>query len=251
MHDIRIGTSGWTYPEWRDAFYPRGLPRPKELEHLAARVNSVEVNGTFYSLRSPTDYHSWATRTPTDFVLSVKGPKHITHTKRLHDVQSDLTAFFTSGISELGAKQGPVLWQLPPWLPFEASRLTTFLTQLPPGRHAVEARHSTFDTPEFTDLLHSHNIATVLADSGGKYPVLDTPTADFIYIRLHGPGELYVGDYSEAALEGWAERVRGWAVERDVFVYFDNTMSGAAPYNAMALSERLGIQSTPIPNGLW
>ncbi|MET1072185.1 MAG: DUF72 domain-containing protein [Umezawaea sp.] len=251
MHDIRIGTSGWTYPEWRDAFYPKGLARTKELEHLAAHVNSVEINGTFYSLRTPANYHSWATRTPDDFVLSVKGPKQITHTKRLHDVEDDLTAFFTSGLTELGPKQGPVLWQLPPWLPFSPARLTTFLELLPPGRHAIEARHDSFDTPEFAELLRSHDVAVVLADSGGKFPVLDEPTADFAYVRLHGPGELYVGDYSESALDGWAERVRGWAVERDVFVYFDNTMSGAAPYNAMALSERLGTRSNAIPNALW
>ncbi|WNV83762.1 DUF72 domain-containing protein [Umezawaea sp. Da 62-37] len=251
MHDIRIGTSGWTYPEWRGAFYPEGLSQKRELEHLAARVNSVEINGTFYSLRTPANYRSWATRTPDDFVLSVKGPKLITHTKRLRDVDDDLAEFFASGISELGAKQGPILWQLPPSLPFHPARFTTFLDSLPPARHAIEARHDSFDTPEFAELLRSHNIATVLADSGGKFPVFDEVTADFAYVRLHGPGELYLGDYPSDALDGWVERVQEWAVERDVFVYFDNTMSGAAPYNAVDLSERLGILSNPIQNALW
>jgi uncharacterized protein YecE (DUF72 family) len=247
--DIRIGTSGWTYPEWRGAFYPKGLAQRQELEHLAARVNSLELNSTFYGLRQPSNYRSWAARTPTDFVLSVKAPKLITHDKRLRDVDDDLAEFFASGVHELGAKLGPVLWQLPPFLPFKPDRVTTFLDALPDDvRHAVEVRHPTFDSPDFLDLLRDRGIAAVVADSAGRFPILDEPTADFVYVRLHGAEELYVSDYGPGELDAWAARVGTWAEDRDVFVYFDNTMGGAAPYNAMSLAERVGSASSPMPN---
>jgi uncharacterized protein YecE (DUF72 family) len=241
--DIRIGTSGWTYPEWRDAFYPKGLAQKRELEHLAERVNSVEVNGTFYSLRQPSHYRSWAARTPDDFVLSVKGPKLITHTRRLRDVEHDLVEFFDSGVRELGTKLGPILWQLPPSLHFDHDRLAAFLDLLPPLRHAVEVRHRSFLRPEFLDLLRAHNTAVVIADSAGRFPVVDELTADFAYVRLHGATELYVSDYGPAELDQWAEAVRTWATDRDVYVYFDNTMGGAAPYNAISLADRVGSAS--------
>ncbi|HEX6344751.1 DUF72 domain-containing protein [Umezawaea sp.] len=249
MGDIRIGTSGWTYPEWRGAFYPRGLARGRELEHLAERVNSLELNSTFYGPRQPKHYRSWAARTPDDFVLAVKGPKTVTHDKRLRDVGDDLTAFFASGVHELGAKLGPVLWQLPPWLPFKPERVTAFLDALPRDvRHAVEVRHPSFADPEFLGLLRERGVAVVLADSAGRFPVLDELTADFAYLRLHGAGELYVSAYGPAELDRWAGEVRELAEDRDVFVYFDNTLSGAAPYNAMALADRVGSASSPMPN---
>lgn len=242
--DIRIGTSGWTYPEWRDAFYPKGLSRDRELEHLAERVNSLELNSTFYGLRQPKNYRSWADRTPDDFVLAVKGPKLITHDKRLRDVDQDLAEFHASGLDELGAKLGPVLWQLPPYLPFNPDRVTAFLDALPTDvRHAVEVRHPSFDSPAFLDLLRDRGIAVVLADSAGRFPVLDGLTADFAYLRLHGSSELYVSDYSPAELDAWATVVRTLAEDRDVYVYFDNTMGGAAPYNAISLADRVGSSS--------
>jgi uncharacterized protein YecE (DUF72 family) len=244
--DIRIGTSGWTYPEWRGSFYPRGLSRDRELEHLAARVNSLELNSTFYGLRQPNHYRSWAARTPDDFVLSVKAPKLITHEKRLRDVHDDLEEFFASGVHELGAKLGPVLWQLPPFLPFKPDRVTAFLDALPEDvRHAVEVRHPSFDSPEFLDLLRDRGIAAVVADTAGRFPAVDEPTTDFVYARLHGSAELYVSAYGPAELDAWATRVRTWAEDRDVFLYFDNTLGGAAPYDAMSLAERVGSDQVP------
>jgi uncharacterized protein YecE (DUF72 family) len=239
MGDTRIGTSGWAYPEWRNAFYPKGLPQKAELEHLAARVNSIELNGTFYSLRKPANYRSWAARTPADFVLSVKGPKMVTHTKRLHDVSAPLADFFASGPLTLGPKLGPILWQLPPSLPFDSDRMATFLSQLPPVRHAIEVRHPSYRDPVFYDQLRTRNVALVVADSAGKYPTIDEQTADFTYVRLHGADELYVSDYSPEALDTWAAKVRTWSTDRDVYVYFDNTMGGAAPHNAISLASRL------------
>jgi uncharacterized protein YecE (DUF72 family) len=248
MGEIRIGTSGWVYPEWRGGFYPKGLPQKEELAFLSRQVRSIEINGSFYSLRTPANYRSWSERTPDDFVFAVKGPKLVTHTKRLRDVGSALDAFFESGVRELGPKLGPILWQFPASLRFDPDVLEKFLGLLParPMRHAIEVRHPSFRDPAWFELLRAHDVAVVIADSAGAYPHLEDMTTDFVYVRLHGDDELYMSDYSDAALDRWAEKVLGWSSSHDVFVYFDNTMRGAAPVNAMALSERLG---SPTPSG--
>ncbi|MFE9748512.1 DUF72 domain-containing protein [Saccharothrix saharensis] len=239
--EIRIGTSGWRYPEWRGDFYPRGLQQRLELQFLSRRLNTVEINGSFYGLRKPTDYKSWFERTPEDFVFAVKGHREITHHKRLRDVGADVAEFFDSGVLDLGPKLGPVLWQLPPMLPWQPERLAAFLDLLPgpPVRHALEVRHPSWETPELLELLARHNVALVAAESAGRFPESRELTADFAYVRLHGDEELYVSAYSDPALDRWASRVRAWSAERDVFVYFDNTMRGAAPFNALTLAERL------------
>lgn len=240
--ETRIGTAGWRYPEWRGDFYPRGLQQRLELEFYSRKLNSVEINGSFYGLRKPSDYRTWAARTPADFLFAVKAHKIVTHDRRLRDVADDVAEFFDSGLLDLGPKLGPVLWQLPPWLPFKRARLTEFLELLPgpPVRHALEVRHPSFDIPELPELLREHGVALVLSDSPpGRFPVLDHDTADFRYVRLHGGAELYVSDYSPEALDGWAKRIREW--DTDVYVYFDNTMHGAAPHNALALAERLAV----------
>ncbi|MFE2751874.1 DUF72 domain-containing protein [Actinosynnema sp. NPDC059335] len=242
--EIRIGTSGWRYPEWRGGFYPRGLQQRLELQFLSRRLDTVEINGSFYGLRKPTDYKSWFERTPEGFVFAVKGHREITHLKRLRDVGKDVEEFFDSGVLDLGPKLGPVLWQLPPTLPSRLERLAGFLDLLPgpPVRHALEIRHPSWDTPELADLLSRHNVALVAAESAGRFPEPREPTADFVYARLHGDRELYVSAYSDPALDRWAARFREWSAERDVYVYFDNTMRGAAPFDALALAlaDRLG-----------
>ncbi|MCE6999827.1 DUF72 domain-containing protein [Saccharothrix sp. S26] len=239
--EIRIGTSGWHYPEWRGEFYPRGLQQRLELQFLSRRFDTVEINGSFYGLRKPTDYKSWFERTPEDFVFAVKGHREITHMKRLRDVGRDVAEFFDSGVLDLGLKLGPVLWQLPPTLPWRPERVAAFLELLPgpPVRHALEVRHPSWDTPELAELLARHNVALVVAESAGRFPEPRELTADFAYVRLHGDQELYVSGYSDAALDRWAGRVREWSAERDVYVYFDNTMRGAAPFDALALADRL------------
>ncbi|NUT46923.1 MAG: DUF72 domain-containing protein [Saccharothrix sp.] len=241
MGKIRIGTSGWRYPEWRGDFYPRGLQQRLELQFLSRRLDTVEINGSFYGLRKPADYGSWSARTPDDFVFAVKGHREITHTKRLRGVREDVSELFSSGVLDLGPKLGPVLWQLPPTLPWRPERLAEFLDLLPgpPVRHALEVRHSSWDTPELVELLQRHNVALVVAESAGRFPEPLELTADFVYARLHGDEELYVSAYSDEALDRWAARFREWSTTRDVFVYFDNTMGGAAPFDALALADRL------------
>ena len=234
---IRIGTSGWKYPEWRGDFYPKGLVQRRELEFLAERVDSIEINGTFYSLRRPEHYRSWASQVPADFVFAVKGIREVTHVRGLRDVGEAMRQFFESGVRELGAKLGPILWQLPTRATFDPAVVTEFLALLDPGlRHAIEVRHESFRDDAFYDLARRHNVAVVYSDGAGKWPLFDVTTADFSYIRLHGATELYISGYSDTELDGWAHRIEELAIGGDVYVYFDNTMQGRAPRDAMALS---------------
>lgn len=266
---VRIGISGWTYAPWRGDFYPRGLRQKDELSYAAARLTSIEVNGTFYALQRPASFRAWRDATPDDFVLAIKGGRFVTHLKRLVDVDTPLANFFASGLLALGPKLGPVLWQLPPNLPFDADVVDAFLARLPrstgqasrlarrhdervtgravltpdadrPLRHALEVRHESFKDPAFLDLARRHEVAVVVADAAGRFPEIDEVTSDFVYVRLHGHEELYSSGYSARALDEWAARIRDWAArDLDVYVYFDNDMKVRAPYDAMALIERL------------
>jgi uncharacterized protein YecE (DUF72 family) len=266
----RIGISGWRYTGWRGDFYPAGLPQRRELEYAAQRVTSIEINGSFYSLQRPTSYASWRAETPDDFVFAVKGGRFITHLKKLAGVETALANFFASGVLALGPKLGPLLWQLPPNLGYDESRLADFFAMLPrttaaaaelaaghdervegrawlttdadrPLRHALEVRHPTYENDRFLDLLREHQIAVVTADTAGKWPLFLEPTADHAYVRLHGDAELYTSGYSDEALDVWAARVGEWRDQgRDVVVYFDNDVKVHAPYDAQRLAERLG-----------
>jgi uncharacterized protein YecE (DUF72 family) len=273
-----IGVSGWRYPNWRGDFYPPGLPQRRELEYVASRMTSAEVNGSFYSLQRPTSYARWRDETPDDFVLALKGGRFITHMKRLRDVDAPLANFFASGPLALGHKLGPILWQLPEDLRFDPERLDAFLGLLPrttteaaalaarhdrklpatraltttdvdlPVRHALEFRSPTFVTEEALGLLRRHGVACVLADTAGRWPWVERVTAGFVYCRLHGDTELYASGYSDRALDAWADRCRGWAADGlDVHVYFDNDARGHAPHDAVRLLERLTASETPAP----
>ncbi|MBO9737773.1 DUF72 domain-containing protein [Xanthomonas axonopodis pv. begoniae] len=238
---IRIGISGWRYARWRGTFYPAGLAQRRELEYAAGCFPSVEINGSFYSLQRPDSFQRWHDETPEDFVFSVKGPRFITHMKRLRDCEQALANFFASGVLRLGAKLGPILWQLPPTLRFDAELLDAFLGSLPrdseaalararkrdtalmqgrsalaidrqrPIRHALEVRHDSFCDPACMRLLRRHNVAVVVADTAGKFPYLEDVSADFVYVRLHGDAQLYASGYSDAALDRWAARIAAWA----------------------------------------
>jgi uncharacterized protein YecE (DUF72 family) len=269
--DIRIGTSGWLYPPWRGVFYPAKLPHRKELAYLSSQLNSVEINGTFYSLQRPDSFRSWFAQTPDDFVFAVKGARFITHMKKLNDVETPLANFFASGVLALEHKIGPILWQLPPNLGFNPERLTAFFHALPrstgeaawlarrhddrltdrsvthavtdqPLRHALEVRHKSFETPAFTALLRENAIALVIADTAGRWPLIRETTTDLVYLRLHGDVELYTSGYTDEALDAWASEIRGWAgADLDVQVHFDNDVKVHAPYNAICLAEKLGV----------
>lgn len=259
-----IGLSGWKYPEWRGRFFPTGLVQKDELHYTASRVNSIEINSSFYRLQRESTYEGWAAQVPEDFLFAVKGWKEITHQRRLNNPAQYVQQFLNSGISGLGNRLGPVLWQLPPSLEFTPDRVKTFLECLPaelPGgvkaRYAIEARNETFGSETAIALLKEHNVALVMADTGGRYPQFDQVTADFVYVRLHGSPRMYYSNYSDAALESWARKIKTWnqpdasGVVRDVYFYFDNTAAGWAPYNAVKLISLVTGNPEPPSDALF
>jgi uncharacterized protein YecE (DUF72 family) len=258
---VRTGISGWRYAPWRGVFYPPGLPQRRELEFASRRLGSIEVNGSFYALQRPGSYQAWRAEVPPGFVFSVKGPRFVTHMKKLADVATPLANFFASGVLALGDGLGPLLWQLPPTLGYDADRLARFFDLLPrttaeaaalaehhderlddrawtttdadrPIRHVLEVRHASFETPEYPALLREHGVGLVVADTAGRWPYLEDVTADLVYVRLHGDAELYVSGYDDLALDRWADRVRAWA-------------AGGEPGDA----RRLGPPAEPAPAG--
>jgi uncharacterized protein YecE (DUF72 family) len=287
--DVRIGISGWRYPPWRGIFYPPRLAHRRELAFAARMLPTIEINGSFYSLQRPESYAEWHDETPAGFVFALKGSRYITHMLKLRNAQAPLANFFASGVLRLRDKLGPILWQFPPQLGFDAERFDAFFSLLPrdsgaalalarrhderldgrawleidrirPIRHAVEIRHPSFIDPAFIALLRRHRIALVVADTAGRWPLLEDLTADFVYVRLHGDKELYASGYDDAALDRWAARIAAWRdggqvddarlasprpgrkrVRRDVYCYFDNDVKVHAPYDAAHLAARLGV----------
>ena len=235
---IKVGISGWRYPGWRSVFYPKGLTQKNELSFASRKLSSIEINGTFYSMQRPELFASWDDETPDDFIFALKGPRFITHMKKLKEVRTPLANFFASGPLRLGKKLGPILWQLPPNFRFDAERIDAFLTMLPrdteaasalarrhddklksrawlkidtarPLRYAMEIRHESFRSVEFIALLRRHGVALACADSV-SWPLLMDVTADFVYCRLHGSEQLYASGYEDDALEIWARRAIAW-----------------------------------------
>jgi uncharacterized protein YecE (DUF72 family) len=276
MGEVRVGISGWRYRGWRGTFYPPGLVQRLELAYASERLRAIEINGSFYSLQRPSSYTTWRQQVPPGFLFAVKGGRFITHMKKLGGVETALANFFASGVLALGPTLGPVLWQLPPNLGFDASRFQAFFDLLPrstaaaavlagrhddklsddrvlaatdedrPIRHVLEVRHDSLATPAAMNLLERNQIGIVVADTAGRWPRIEQATSDLVYIRLHGAEELYVSGYTDAALDDWAAKVRRWADSgHDVHVYFDNDAKVHAPFDAIALADRLGLPSGP------
>jgi uncharacterized protein YecE (DUF72 family) len=237
-----IGTSGWSYRHWRGgAFYPKGLKQADELSFYAERFGSVEVNGTFYRLIAVDTFRQWCERTPADFVFACKGSRYLTHMKRLKDQGLGVRRLFER-LDALETRLGPVIFQLPDRFRPDCERLAGFLAALPAAhRYAFEFRDPAWFEPAVLELLARRNVALCLYDFAGRSAPLEV-TADFVYARLHGPGAAYQGSYSDAALAGWAKRIRGWARKGlDVYCYFDNDASAFAPQNALLLHELLTV----------
>lgn len=237
---IRIGTSGWAYKHWRKVFYPRGLRQRDELAYIAQQFNSIELNGSFYSLQRPDSYRAWYDQTPPAFVFALKGSRFISHNKKLRDVEMPLANFFASGVLLLKEKLGPIVWQLPERARFDADRLDRFFTLLPRDteaaaelasrhdervpadetwtrtdqrrvlRYALEPRSRDFVTRDCIDLLRRHRIALVAADSG-SWPLFEEVTTDFMYLRLHGSPFTYASEYTDDALKRWATAIHAWS----------------------------------------
>ncbi|MEA2038994.1 MAG: DUF72 domain-containing protein [Thermodesulfobacteriota bacterium] len=237
--NIRIGTSGWNYPHWREIFYPVECPKSKWLEYYTRHFDTVELNATFYGLPKPETFGKWKQRTPDDFLWAVKANRYITHTKRLKEPEESLGRFYKAAIS-LQEKLGPVLFQLPPSLSFDEQDFEVFCQSLNQSqRHALEIRHHSWISDRVFAILKNYNIAFCVADTAGRYPYHEVVTADFIYIRLHGSRKLYVSEYSEEELKTWAEKIAAWG--KDTYIYFDNDFEGYAVKNAKRLKEIIGL----------
>ncbi|MFM0056929.1 DUF72 domain-containing protein [Paraburkholderia phytofirmans] len=238
--DVRIGISGWRYKGWRDSFYPRGLKQADELQFASSLFQSIEINGTHYSLQSLDSWRHWYAETPADFVFSVKGARYLTHLLRFRDDSAQVASanFFAQGLLALNEKLGPILWQFPPSFRFEPAAMERFLRFLPRDtaaalalaqqhdervktpyvamdrkrrlRHAVEIRHASFMDPAFIELLRQYDTALVVSDSTEAWPLVEDVTADFVYIRLHGTESRYSGAYADEALDDWAARIDAW-----------------------------------------
>ena len=236
MASIRVGTAGWVYEPWRGTFYPQGLKQKEELSFAGRALTAIELNGTFYSNQKPESFQAWASQVPDDFVFPVKGHQRVTHILRLKNAKTAVANFLASGVLSLGARLGPLVWQLPPNMKFDAERLETFLAMLPRDpdaaarlasehddalksapftsttgisaiRHAIEARHESFADPAFIALLRQYGVAMVIADTA-DWPHQDL-SADFVYARLQGPPT--APSYSAADLDDWAARFRHFA----------------------------------------
>ncbi|MDB4917875.1 MAG: hypothetical protein JWM95_5519 [Gemmatimonadetes bacterium] len=265
-----VGISGYDYKPWHGVFYPAELARRRWLEYAAGRFNSIELNGTFYSLKSPTLFARWMSEVRSEeFVFAIKGSRFITHNLKLRNSTHALGNFFSSGILALGRMTGPFLWQLPATYAFDAERMETFMRMLPWSsregeqvaahhdhrirfepllhapedvvyRHAFEVRHESYFCDEFYDLLRANQCAFVVADTAGTFPYAEEVTSDFVYIRLHGSQQLYVSGYSDDELDTWATKIRRWLRSgRDVYVYFDNDAKVHAPFDAERLAKRM------------
>jgi uncharacterized protein YecE (DUF72 family) len=291
MSRIRIGISGWRYAGWRGVFYPPKLKQAEELGFASRAVQTVEINGSHYSLQSPDSYQAWFDAVPADFQFAVKGPRYLTHMLRFRGDKTDtaLANFFASGVFKLGAKLGPLLWQFPPTYQFDPVAFEAVLRMLPPDtdaaaalarkhddkvkapwvdpgrkrklRHAIEIRHASFCDPAFITLLRRYRAALVVSDAVADWPYAEDLSADFVYLRLHGPESLYGGSYDDAAMAHWATRIEAWAqggepkdaqrisrtsprkrAGREVFCYFDNDKKVRAPFDAVRLMQRLGLE---------
>lgn len=239
---IHIGISGWRYAGWRGVFYPPKLKQRLELEYAASRMGSVEINGTFYSLQRPESFRAWREATPEDFCFAVKGPRFITHMKKLRNIETPLANFCANGMLELGPKLGPVLWQVPPMLRWDRGRFESFFHLLPrtqgavaklarthddrlngrltlqaerglskmPVRHCMEVRHDSFACAEFIECLRQWDVGLVVADTV-EWPLLLDVTSDVVYVRLHGSEQLYASQYGDEALGTWADRIVSWS----------------------------------------
>jgi uncharacterized protein YecE (DUF72 family) len=261
---IHVGIGGWNFEPWRGVFYPQGLPQAKELAYAASHLTSIEINSTFYGSQKPESFRKWAAAVPEGFVFSVKGPRFATNRRVLAEAGDSITRFLNSGVTELGDRLGPLLWQFAPTKKFDAADFAKFLELLPAKsggkslRHVVEVRHPSFRTPEFIALARGFGTPIVFTDHA-TYPSLADATGDFIYARLQRGKDTIPTAYPPKDLDTWAVRLRRWSqgdepddlphvvpplarkksAPRDVFVYVIHEGKIRAPAGAMALIERL------------
>lgn len=234
---IHIGTSGWHYKHWKGNFYPVGLKEDDQFSYYQQHFSTVEINNSFYMLPAAKTFTAWRKAAPSGFLFSVKASRYITHMKKLKSDARSLRSFF-SRASRLEEKLGPVLFQLPPGWKVNTERFAGFLARLPEGnRYTFEFRNSSWYHEDIYELLRQYNCAFCIYELEHHLSPREV-TADFVYVRLHGPGNKYQGSYTDAALKKWAKQCLQWQQEnKDVYVYFDNDQAGYAAFNAQRLRE--------------
>lgn len=260
---IYVGIGGWTYAPWRETFYPADLPQKRELEYASRQLTAIEINGTFYRTQKPASFAKWRDETPDDFVFSVKAPRYATNRKVLAEAGESIGRFMESGLTQLGDKLGPILWQFAVTKRFEPDDFERFLGLLPvdaAGRrlhHVLDVRHESFMHADFVALAKHHKTAIVFTDSG-DYPSFADATADFVYARLMQSQASLATGYPKEALDAWADRARTWAEggepadlprvnesegqsrPRDVFIFMINGAKERAPAAARQLISCIG-----------
>jgi uncharacterized protein YecE (DUF72 family) len=260
--NIYVGIGGWTYEPWRGVFYPKGLPHARELGYAGEHLTSIEVNGTFYRTQTPATFRKWASEVPEQFVFSLKGPRYAVNRRVLKEAGDSIKRFLDSGVTELGSRLGPLLWQFTPYKKFDEADFGGFLELLPKTfdgrtlRHVVEVRHDSFKADAFVALLRKFEVPVVFAEHD-TYPAIADITADFVYARLQKGNEKLKAGYPPKALDSWAARAKVWTQggepkdlpriakisakkqPRDVFVYFIHEAKIRAPAAAMALIEKV------------
>jgi uncharacterized protein YecE (DUF72 family) len=238
--DIRIGTSGFHYKHWIGPFYPAKTPAAKMLDFYLRHFDSVELNNSFYRLPTAEAFDAWREATPANFVFAVKASRFITHNKKLKDPEHALDNLLPRA-AHLGPKLGPILFQLPPHWRVNPDRLQNLLDILPRDlRYAFEFRELSWITPTIDSILKKFNAAFCIYELAGYHSPLHI-TADFAYVRLHGPTSgKYQGSYSQKKLQEWARQIKAWSNDlRAIYVYFDNDQSGYAAANALTLKNTI------------
>ncbi|MEQ8481547.1 MAG: DUF72 domain-containing protein [Hoeflea sp.] len=259
---IRTGIGGWTFDPWNESFYPPKLPKTKQLRHAASKLRAIEVNGTYYGSQKPATFAKWASEAPDDFVFSLKASRYCTNRKVLSEGGASVEKFLTQGITELGDRLGPILWQFMATKAFDPEDFEGFLKLLPkeqdglPLRHVVEPRHDSFRSPEFIELIRKYGVAAVVADHA-DYPMFPDPTADFVYARLQRGSDDIATCYPPEDIDHWAARLKTYAdggmpddltpvapdrkasgKPRDVFAFFISGGKVNAPEGAMRLQQK-------------
>jgi uncharacterized protein YecE (DUF72 family) len=245
MTAIRVGIGGWTFEPWRGLFYPEGLRQADELAYAAARLTTIEINGTFYRTQTPQTFRAWADAVPKDFVFAVKAHRAAAQRTEPDEAKPAIERFLQSGLTELGPKLGPILWQLPAGRKFNPDPFARFLALLPPEfegvrlRHVVEAVHPTFDAAEALALFKAHGVARAILDKP-DVAFREDVTAGHVYLRLEKSLDEEPAGYAPAELDHWAARLKALAkAKHDVFAYVISGAKHRAPAAAMALLERL------------
>jgi uncharacterized protein YecE (DUF72 family) len=242
--NIYSGIGGWTYAPWRGVFYPDKLPQSKECEYATRAMGAIEINATFYGRQKPKSWETWEKVVPEGFQFTIKGSRYCVSRSKLAESGESIGNFFGQGFEVLGPKLGPILWQFAPFKRFDAGDIAAFIDLLPAElggirlRHAIEPRHESFRDEKFFELCRARNIAVVFEDSD-DYPCIEADTADFAYARLQRMKEDIATGYDDAALDGFAERARGWRTRGDAYIFMINGAKVRAPAAALALQERL------------